>query len=715
MMFHKKLSRWFRLLTATLLVAMLWMVAMVVYFDRAVSHDRSRSKDQRSSVPMRNKLRGILGHDQDSYLDHLDFVQNVIVIADESLEDRKISLSTNKKIDSGKEEFEIDSSGPFYIDSKNDLRHVTKEDHFQFGPGRKKVLRVTTLGSRGQILPSLQRDKVYYNRRTTKSDDFGHILPPKQSVMVVTNAPTTQIAPTLRKPEFSRLSLPFCAFAKGCYLSPYRSMTADEERDLDHGMKRHAFNVRASEKKALDRRIPDTRPSSCLSQTFKITDLPSASIIICFHNEALSTLLRTLTTVFLRTPSQLLKEVILVDDASDFDYLQSKIENYINSSSKIKLIRQKDRKGLIRARMIGAKAATGSVLVFLDSHCECNTGWLEPLLDEIRLDKKQIVCPDVDVIKPETFDYVRAPRNVHGSFDWNLNFQWENLPHSVMYKRQTEANKIPTPVMIGGLFAVDRQYFFNIGAYDEDMGVWGGENLEISFRVWMCGGQIEIIPCSRVGHVFRRTIPYTFPNGSYLTIRRNLVRVAEVWMDRYKKYYYASRALPPDLDIGIESLAIRKRLRERLKCHDFDWYLRTVAVGVDVPPIYALYYGEVKNKRSGMCLDSLDADEGAQPLFMICHGQRGNQLFYLTVNGDFIHSDVCLAMSPNGDTVIFVACDSTPTKWIFTNDGQLQVLGHDKCLTVSNLAVELTSCIGSNHSQMWTFTYHFDYSLLKEI
>ncbi len=56
--------------------------------------------------------------------------------------------------------------------------------------------------------------------------------------------------------------------------------------------------------------------SRCLKNSYKIDGSHSASVVIVFHNEAWSTLLRTVTSVINRSPKNLLKEIILVDDAS---------------------------------------------------------------------------------------------------------------------------------------------------------------------------------------------------------------------------------------------------------------------------------------------------------------------------------------------------------------------------------------------------------------
>nr|CAD7423818.1 unnamed protein product [Timema monikensis] len=132
-----------------------------------------------------------------------------------------------------------------------------------------------------------------------------------------------------------------------------------------------------------------------------------------------------------------------------------------------------------------------------------------------------------------------------------------------------------TPTMAGGLFAIDKNYFYEIGAYDDQMEIWGGENLEMSFRVWQCGGSVEIVPCSHVGHLFRKSSPYSFPGGVGQVLYGNLARVALVWMDEWKEFYFRFN---PEAAAMRDKETVRDRLelREKLKCKSFEWYLDNI-------------------------------------------------------------------------------------------------------------------------------------------
>jgi len=178
--------------------------------------------------------------------------------------------------------------------------------------------------------------------------------------------------------------------------------------------------------------------------------------------------------------------------------------------------------------------------------------------------------------------------------------------------------------MAGGLFSINKDYFYEIGAYDDQMEVWGGENLEMSFRVstyiiifefplcrtgvsnvsstdkmanatnhyryfvhsvmkrdslhlqvWQCGGTVEIAPCSHVGHLFRKSSPYSFPGGVGDVLYGNLARAAIVWMDDWQEFYFKFN---PEAGRQRDKQTVRHRLelRRNLKCHNFEWYLDNV-------------------------------------------------------------------------------------------------------------------------------------------
>ncbi|ESO98824.1 hypothetical protein LOTGIDRAFT_113802, partial [Lottia gigantea] len=244
------------------------------------------------------------------------------------------------------------------------------------------------------------------------------------------------------------------------------------------------FNVSISDEIPLDRDIPDTRPPGCLAKSYTIPDGIKVSVIIIFHNEALTTLLRTVHSVLYRSPANILEEVILVDDLSTFADLGEVLSIYVSSlDPRVRILRNTQRQGLVRSRLTGADNATGDILIWLDAHIECNTGWLEPLVHELARNNQTIVQPHVDVIDSNTIDFYAYPGDMfRGGFGWDLRYSWFHLPKYLSQSFTSVTDPFPTPVLVGCAIAARKDHFDSTGRFDDGLNIWGGEHFDLSFR-----------------------------------------------------------------------------------------------------------------------------------------------------------------------------------------------------------------------------------------
>ncbi|XP_069825151.1 polypeptide N-acetylgalactosaminyltransferase 10 [Dendropsophus ebraccatus] len=495
---------------------------------------------------------------------------------------------------------------------------------------------------------------------------------------------------------------------------PFPMTDADR---VEQAYRENGFNIYVSDKISLNRSLPDIRHTNCKNKLYT-AKLPNTSVIIPFHNEGWSSLLRTVHSVLNRSPPELIAEIVLVDDFSDKEHLKKRLEQYMVNFPKVRIVRTKKREGLIRTRMLGAAVAIGEVITFLDSHCEANVNWLPPLLDRIAQNRKTIVCPMIDVVDHDHFGYeTQAGDAMRGAFDWEMFYK--RIPIPAELQNPDPSEPFESPVMAGGLFAVDKKWFWELGGYDPGLEIWGGEQYEISFKVWMCGGRMEDAPCSRVGHIYRKYVPYKVPAG--VSLARNLKRVAEVWMDEYAEYIYQRR--PDYRHLSPGDVASQKELRTKLSCQNFKWFMTKVAW--DLPKYYppveppAAAWGEIRNNKIGLCVDTKHGSMGSELRLEACTKGRkadawsSQQVFTLGWRedirpGDPLHTKkVCFDAISHTSPVTLFDCHGMKGNqlWKYRKDKSIYHPTSNSCMDCneSDRKIFMNICNPSSLTQQWTF------------
>ena len=328
-------------------------------------------------------------------------------------------------------------------------------------------------------------------------------------------------------------------------------LTKEEQELVPQNIKTFGFNLIASDKVDINREPKDLRYPECKNWHYpEPNKLKKAIVVIVFYNEGFSPVMRTVHTVIKQSPPELLSRVVLVDDGSVRDHLQQPLVDYINSTfpdGKVVLFRNERRMGLITARSTGgmhAQGLPGDVLIYLDSHCEPQPNWLPPLLSIISRDARTVAVPFIDAIDGNRYTFSSqggGGKNGHARGAWDWQMSWKRIPlgekEANLHKYKSEP--YASPAQAGGLFAIDKTYFKELGYYDPQLFIWGGENFEISYKVWMCGGRQVFVPCSRVGHIYRlegwdgNPPPDWIPKNPSL---KNYMRVVETWWDDYRVF-----------------------------------------------------------------------------------------------------------------------------------------------------------------------------------
>ena len=230
-------------------------------------------------------------------------------------------------------------------------------------------------------------------------------------------------------------------------------------------------------------------------------------------------------------------QVILVDDASphlDAEHLYAAV-----APLRLRLIRNKQNQGRARARNAALQVASGDLVIFLDSDMTVGINFLRAHAQRHQTHAEAVFIGNIRFapeIPPTSLTRYLERRGVH----------------------RIDAEKpIPFKCFVTGNSSVRRSSLLRVGFFDEDLTAYGGEDLELGYRLHLAGIPLYYAPEALSYHYHLRSLEplcrlmQTYGSKSIpVLLRKHPELDAVLWLDFIRASGFSPRRIALQLALS---------------------------------------------------------------------------------------------------------------------------------------------------------------------
>lgn len=268
-----------------------------------------------------------------------------------------------------------------------------------------------------------------------------------------------------------------------------------------------------------------------------------------------------------------LVEIIIVDDASK-DTIPGKLYD-------AQVIKMERRVGVGPARTVGALHASGTHLLFVDSHMRFKRGWYEAAYPKLESRPNTAHCGSCIGLSRQNMSLLVSRSKYYGAtFDFYgpdpaKKNKWRVF--ECVWKGEEPGDDYEIPAMMGACYFFPKDWFLKLNPL-RHFRSYGTDEASLSLKCWLAGGEIRFLKNVEIGHQFREKgialgeMWHAYYNklfAIYTLLPKTHAEMLDKKMRGGGLYAAAKKSLYDDWHL----VEVERAYNRSIFCRDFAWFL----------------------------------------------------------------------------------------------------------------------------------------------